>query len=194
MSVFTVYEPPLRAADELANPARFVFVRDGFYWWAFLLTPLWMLRHGLWLVFVIYLAGSILLVAALLVGGASTYVIVLVTNLVSYLIGMEAGTLRRFTLKRRHWRDVGVVGGSTLEAAERRFFEDWMRQSSGARAGKTAAAPVGPAVTGAMGSAAAASGPSGSRGPDPSKTDLSVSGSVKPERFGVIGHFPEPGA
>ena len=25
--------------------ARFVFVRDGFHFWAFLLAPLWMLRH-----------------------------------------------------------------------------------------------------------------------------------------------------
>ena len=55
MSVYTVHEPPLRAADALAEPERFIFVRDGFYWWAFLLTPFWMLCHRLWLVFVIYL-------------------------------------------------------------------------------------------------------------------------------------------
>ena len=55
MSVYTVHEPPQRGADASADAERFVFVRDGFYWWAFLLTPFWMLRHRLWLVLVIYL-------------------------------------------------------------------------------------------------------------------------------------------
>ena len=52
MSVYTVHEPPLRAAEASPDPERFVFVRDGFYFWAFLLTPLWMLWHRLWLVLV----------------------------------------------------------------------------------------------------------------------------------------------
>ena len=44
---------------------RFVFVRDGFYFWAFLLSPLWMLRYRLWLVLIGYL-----IVAAALQAGA----------------------------------------------------------------------------------------------------------------------------
>ena len=55
MSVYTVHEPPLRAADALADPQRFVFVRDGFYFWAFLLGPFWMIWHRLWLVLALYL-------------------------------------------------------------------------------------------------------------------------------------------
>ena len=45
MSVYTVHEPPLRAASRIAEPERFVFVRDGFSFWAFLFAPLWMLWH-----------------------------------------------------------------------------------------------------------------------------------------------------
>ena len=29
-------------------------MRDGFHFWAFLLAPLWMLRHRLWLEFIAY--------------------------------------------------------------------------------------------------------------------------------------------
>src|SRR5438045_2317340 len=58
MAVYTVHEPPLRASEAAPDPDRFVFVRDGFYGWAFLLGPLWMLRHRLWLVPLIYAAGS----------------------------------------------------------------------------------------------------------------------------------------
>ena len=60
MSVYTVHEPPLRRYDTAGDPDRFVFVRDGFSFWAFLLGPLWMIRHRMWLVLIGYL---------LLVGG-----------------------------------------------------------------------------------------------------------------------------
>ena len=36
------------------RPERFKFVRDGFSWGAFLFGPLWMVRHRLWLVLVLY--------------------------------------------------------------------------------------------------------------------------------------------
>src|SRR5262249_62058490 len=55
LSVYPANQPPLRAAGTAADPDRFVFVRDGFSWWAFLLTPLWMLWHRLWLALIVYL-------------------------------------------------------------------------------------------------------------------------------------------
>src|SRR5580704_1479496 len=108
MRVYTVHEPPVRAAGAVADPVRFVFVRDGFYWWAFLLTPLWMLRHRLWLVLLLYVLLSVVLDVALRIAGASAPLIVLTGFLISLLAGLEAATLRRFTLRRRHWKNVGV--------------------------------------------------------------------------------------
>ena len=134
MSVYTVHEPPLRAADALAEPERFIFVRDGFYWWAFLLTPFWMLRHRLWLVFVIYLVVMAGLDTTMRILGVSAFVIACVGVLISLLAGFEASTLRRFTLRRRRWRNVGIVSGDDLEDAERRFFDIWVRGAS-ARSG-----------------------------------------------------------
>ena len=64
MSIYTVHEPPLKADESTPDPDRFVFVRDGFSFWAFLLAPLWMLRHRLWLVFV----GYVIVAVALQVG------------------------------------------------------------------------------------------------------------------------------
>ncbi len=56
MPVYTVHEPPRRESDaDMAHTSRFVFVRDGFHFWAFLLAPFWMLRHRLWLEFIAYL-------------------------------------------------------------------------------------------------------------------------------------------
>ena len=171
MSVYTVHEPPLRAADASAEPERFAFVRDGFYWWAFLLTPLWMLWYRLWLVLAIYVLVSAGLDAAVRMIGASVFVIVLVGVLISLLVGFEASTLRRFTLGRRGWRNVAVVSGDDLEEAERRFFDAWVRQASARNdaPSKATSAPTRPA---------------------PSASSVSHAA----EASGVIGLFPEPGA
>jgi Protein of unknown function (DUF2628) len=165
MSVYTVHEPPLRATTALPDAERFVFVRDGFYFWAFLVTVLWMLWHRMWLVLLIYVAGVAGVETALRYSGVSNFVLGIVALLISLLIGIEAGTLRRFTLARRGWKQVGVVSGDGLEAGEWRFFDAWIRATEEQRAESPAAFP-------------AASPPPLPRPPQP------------PD---VIGLFPEPG-
>ncbi len=85
MSIYAVYEPPLRAHESAPNPERFVFVRD---------------------------------------------VSIVVSILLAVLVRFEAATLRRFTLWRRGWRNVGIVVGDDLESAERRFFDAWVYKTS----------------------------------------------------------------
>jgi Protein of unknown function (DUF2628) len=133
MSVYTVHEPPLRATEASPDPERFVFVRDGFYFWAFLLTPLWMLWHRLWLVLLLYVVVTVGIQNAMHYAGIGAAGGALAMLFIAFLVGVEASTLRCFTLARRGWRQVGIVGGSNTEAAERRFFDAWA-----AEAGKAA--------------------------------------------------------
>jgi Protein of unknown function (DUF2628) len=126
MSVYTVYEPPLKAHESVPNPERIVFVRDGFSFWAFLLAPLWMLRYRLWLAFIGYVIVAVALLVGLRLIGASATVTTIAVALLSLLVAFEAATLRRFTLSRRGWRNVGIVVGDDLESAERRFFDAWV--------------------------------------------------------------------
>jgi hypothetical protein len=144
MSVYTVHEPPLRAAEKSADPQRFVFVRDGFYFWAFLLTPLWMIRHRLWMVLVLYLVLTAGLATALHILGGSATAIALVGVLISLLAGLEAATLRRFTLRRRRWQNVGIVSGRGVEDAERRFFDSWLRSAPAYNAASVPPPPAAP--------------------------------------------------
>ena len=164
MSIYTVHQPPLDSGAAAAEPYRFVFVRDGFSWWAFLLTPFWMLRHRLWLALAIYLLASAALDAGLRALGASVFTLILASLLISLLAGLEAGTLRRFKLARRRWRNIGVVTGDDVEDAERRFFDAWIRQAPARRPPPPPSAPA-----------------PGSAAPPPAPA-------------GVIGLFPEPGA
>ena len=128
MSVYTVHEPQRnerRRDDALAHTSRFVFVRDGFHFWAFLLAPLWMLRHRMWLEVVVYflVVGAISFALRRLgIEGAGVWI----AFLIALLVGIEASSLRRWKLSRRRFSNLGVVVGDDLEDAERRFFDGWV--------------------------------------------------------------------
>jgi Protein of unknown function (DUF2628) len=167
MSIYTVHEPPLRAAETIPDPDRFAFVRDGFSVWAFLFAVLWMLWHRMWLVLLAYLVVVLGIESALRYVGFSGPVLAIVAIFISFLVGIESSTLRRFALRRRGWKNVGVVSGGDLEEAERRFFAAWTREVPTKRAAAPTTAPPG-APTASM--------------PRPTQSS------------GVIGLFPEPGA
>ena len=173
MAVYTVHEPPARHDEFRAPPERFRFVRDGFHFWAFVAPPLWMLRHRLWLV----LIGYIVVVAAIAFGGhflgLRPGAALAIDLLLSLLVGLEAGNLRRWTFGRRGWQELAVVSADKHETAERRFFDNWesddfaARPASNYSASASYAAPASYTPTGGY---RAASGHSD-----------------------VVGMFPEPG-
>jgi hypothetical protein len=161
MSIYTVHVPPPETSAP--NPERFIFVRDGFSFWAFLLAPLWMLWHRLWLVFVGYLALAVLLQIGLHLIGASAVVTFTAGALLALLVGFEAATLRRVTLARRRWKNIGTVVGDDGEAAERRFFDAWLRGEL-----RRSASAIAPGASGAV-----------------------AAGATRASE--IIGLFPEPG-
>jgi hypothetical protein len=122
MTVYMVFEPPA-VEDARRRAERTLFVRDRFGWSAFLVAPLWMLRHRLWLVLIGYLVVVGVIVASLRMAGAGWGARALAIALISLLVGFEAASLRRWTLLRRGWHEVTTVVGEDLEAAERRFFD-----------------------------------------------------------------------
>src|ERR1043166_1686998 len=125
MSVYTVHEPDRRNDDALAHTSRFVFVRDGFHFCAFLLAPLWMLRHRLWLELLAYgiVVGAVTYALRRLgIEGAGFWI----AFLIALLVGIEASSLRRWKLARRRFSSLGGGGGDDLEEAERRFFGGWV--------------------------------------------------------------------
>ena len=170
MPTFTVHEPPPRKGETTseASPERFVFVRDGFHFWAFLLTPVWLLVHRLWFILFCYLVVTIAIAVGLKLMGAPPSVETVVMLLIALLMGFEAPTLWRWNLTRRKWKALGFVVGDDAEMAERRFYAQWADR-------QTEAAPPSPSFTPAV---PAYSTPV-RRGP-PSGSD-------------VIGLFPEPG-
>lgn len=126
MAVYTVHAPAsYYATDVRTTPDGLVFVRDGFYFWAFAAAIIWLIWHRLWLALLGYLALSLAAEIAMwsLGVGAGTRLVVMVVF--ALLVGLEAGSLRRWKLSRRKWRQIDIVVADSEEAAERRFFERW---------------------------------------------------------------------
>ena len=162
MTIYTVHTPPPLTIEATPDPERFVFVRDGFYFWAFIFAPVWMLWQRLWLVLLFYIVGTAVLQVGLWLIGTSAMTHTIVGLLISLLVGLEAATLRRWTLNQNGWTQLGVVAGGNHEAAERRFFDVWLTQM---------AKPGGPAGL-----------------PPP----LSPAIRISPAASDIVGLFPEP--
>jgi hypothetical protein len=132
MAVYTVHEPPPKPFEQASDPERFDFVRDGFSFWAFLFGPLWMLRHRMWLALVGYVGVSAALELIFSLFGTGMSARLVAGLLLALLVGVESATLRRFTLGRRGWTNLGVIVADDLEAAERRFFDVWVKSGGAA--------------------------------------------------------------
>jgi hypothetical protein len=170
MAVYTVHQPPLRKGETAPDPDGFLFVRDGFYFWAFLLGPVWMAWRRLWLLALLFVVFALLLEFTFQAIAASMKIRALAAFLVAFLVGLEAGSLQRWTLARRGWKNVGVVVADDIESAERRFFASWTARTP-------TAAPT----------ARPASDPKYSRPMSPS-----LAAPLKKDAQDVIGLFPQP--
>lgn len=129
MPVYTVHAPASVAASRSASADRFVFIRDGFHGWAFLTGPFWLIYHRLWMALVGYVALNVVLTVVLTGLHADSGSRFTVLLLIALLMGLEAATLKRWTLAHRGWRQLDVVVADDEDAAERRFFDRWSTKS-----------------------------------------------------------------
>ena len=129
MPTYTVHEPLPRKGESVTVPERFVFVRDGFYFWAFVLAPVWLLVRRLWLALLIYVALTVGIGIGLMFAGVPACARGVAEFLVALGIGFEAATIWRWTLARRGWKTLGFVVAEDQEIAEQRFFSEWTKQT-----------------------------------------------------------------
>ena len=115
MASYVVMEPPAREDDA-------VLVRDGFHLLAFLAPFLWFLFHRLWIEALVVLALALALgVAGSLTGISAAPALSL---LVSVYVGLEGAALRVAALRRRGWREWGVVEADNPADAEVRYLAE----------------------------------------------------------------------
>ena len=174
MPVYTVHAPAAAATDLRATD-KFVFVRDGFHFWAMVFGPLWLLSHRLWLALLGWIAALAVIDLGMIALGAGVMAVLLANGLIALLMGFEAASLRRWTLSRGNWRQLDVVVGDDEEAAERRFFDRWTARQRGPGYDQLAT----------------------ERGGPPPTRDVPGQPFSRPpplESSEIIGLFPQPGA
>lgn len=130
MTIYTVHAPASYGVDSRTGDDKVVFVRDGFYIWAFIATIFWLIWHRLWWALLGYLAISIGAEVLLRYLGAGADTRMLAMGVFAFLVGLEAGSLRRWKLSRGKWRQLDVVIADNEEAAERRFFDRWTHDTA----------------------------------------------------------------
>jgi hypothetical protein len=141
MKTFYVLEPPRLGGDIAEHAERFVFVRDGFSFAAFVFAAPWMLWHRMWLAFFSYICIVAAIAAGLVALGASVLTQGLVWLLLHLLVGLEGPSLRRLALMHRGWHDHGIVVADDIDAAERRYFSSWVPKAQDQNASPLASTP-----------------------------------------------------
>ena len=114
MASYVVMEQPGRRGT-----ADIAFLRDGFSWVAFLVAPLWLLWHRLWVEALLAFVALGLLSA--LVEAGWPFASSLPALLVSLFVGLEGRNLRVGALRRHGWREWGVIDAKNLSDAEMRY-------------------------------------------------------------------------
>ncbi|ESW73364.1 DUF2628 domain-containing protein [Mesorhizobium sp. C277A] len=119
MAIYVVMEPPGRT--EAADAP--IFVRDGFSWLAFLVAPLWLAWHRLWIEAALaFVAMGLISVLGQWLGldwaGSA------LSLLVSLYIGLEGQGLRLAALRRRGWHEWGVIEADNPDDADIRLTLD----------------------------------------------------------------------
>lgn len=168
MAAFLVFLPPPERQGDKSDVESMRLVKDGFRPWAFLFGPVWFLAKRLWL-------GTLLVVIALaLILGAVWFLRITPTALgwISFLlmvlVGLEASTIERWTLRRRGWQEADVVIAKNATDAEQKAAERLL-----------------------------ANDPFAAKPAPPQPLPQSQPGSAQSQAYtapsGVIGLFPEPG-
>lgn len=118
LRVYTVHLPSLLARDKMP-----VLIKEGFSWGGFLFGMIWALWHRLWI------EAAALLALTLAVGVIADYIALsetieaAVMLTIAVLIGCSGNDWRRESLRQSGYHEVGVVVGSNMEEAMRRFFD-----------------------------------------------------------------------
>ncbi|AUG54709.1 DUF2628 domain-containing protein [Thalassospira marina] len=109
MKVYTVHINPGHA-DPIEDA---VLVREGFNFWAFLLTGLWALFHRQWLAFICLLVVSGLVNLAIYLANGGPEMEFLLNIVISIGFGLVANDLHRRKLAKQGWKMVDIIASSS---------------------------------------------------------------------------------
>ncbi|MCJ2013014.1 DUF2628 domain-containing protein [Methylobacterium sp. J-076] len=127
---YTLHLPPEARPGEADALDRAKLVPDGFSWPAFAFSVLWFLFHRLWAAALIVLAGLLLVAFSGYALGLPRAAGAAIALLACVLVGLEAGSLQRWTLTRRGWPARDAVVARDAAEAEAKALARWLDTST----------------------------------------------------------------
>ncbi|NJO55053.1 MAG: DUF2628 domain-containing protein [Rhodospirillales bacterium] len=119
MKLFTVHvRTPAERLDR-----DVILVKEGFSWPAFFFSALWAIWSRLWLVAFGLITLEVIWAVAANWLDASVLVSAAISVGLALIIGWTANDLKRWTLFRRDYTEVGVVAAANNDEAMQRFFD-----------------------------------------------------------------------
>jgi Protein of unknown function (DUF2628) len=118
MRTYTLHLPPDASLADADALDRAELVPDGFSWGAFLFSALWFFWHRMWVAGLAVLVAVIAFNALLAALDLRPWAGGLAEILFAVLIGLEANSLRRWTLERRGRPIPDVVTARSRDEAE----------------------------------------------------------------------------
>ncbi len=126
MTTYTLHLPRDARPGDPSALDEAELVRDAFSWGAFFFTFLWFFVHRLWLAGLGVLLVVIVFSGALALLDVHPTAAVLAQLLLQALIGLEANSLRRWTLARHELPAVDAVTAASEDEAEAKAFARWL--------------------------------------------------------------------
>ena len=121
MTAYTVHAPGEEREPAAENRLeRAVFIKDGISWPALFVPALWLLWHRLWLALIGWITFALVVAwIGRLLGDDAAGILAVLGQI---LFALEANNIRRWSLARRGWTDIGGSFGKIKDEAEIRFF------------------------------------------------------------------------
>jgi hypothetical protein len=116
MAIYSVHNRPAARVDDA------IFVKDGFAWAGLVFTLLWALWHRMWIVAAIVFSTTAAVAALASWVGLGDAPVNLASLAVGLILGFEGNDLRRWSLARQGYEELGLAPGRDLYEAELRFF------------------------------------------------------------------------
>ena len=123
---FSVHEAPDHKVDRIDRGEALEFVRDGFLRQAFVLPPVWLATHGVWMGVLAYVAAAAALLVVAWLLALPTVVTALAFVVLHLIFASEADEMLRGHLAARGWTMIGQVTGTGRLDCERRFYDQWL--------------------------------------------------------------------
>lgn len=102
---------------------RIVLVREGFSFWAFVLTVFWLAYHRCWRMAIVYLLLLVAIDRAVYALELTRYAEIVLQLGLQFWLGGIANDCYRATLQRKGYREITVVCAESPLLAERRYFD-----------------------------------------------------------------------